>query len=413
MFEIQPIVPRIRFPEYTGNWEINSLGDYLYLSNEHNDGTYNQNDVLAAALGTELQRKTIFFGLKATEESVKNYKIVKPGDIIYTKSPIKGFPNGIIRASKGQHGIVPTLYCVYHCKDGVNASIIQAYFEDKNRLEEYLKPLVNVGARNNVNITDIGFLCGKICIPENYEEQQKIVSFLSSVDEIIAASEQEVANLETQKKAVMKKIFLQEVRFKTEDGTDFPKWEEDSLINLCNYVDYRGKTPEKVENGVFLVTAKNIRMGYIDYDASHEYIPKESYEEVMHRGKPLIGDVLFTTEAPCGMVAQVDREDIALAQRVIKYQVKDINHLDNTYLKYALMSDIFQTKLDQKATGGTVKGIKGSVLHEMTIFYPPAIKEQHLIADFLSDFDEAIAAAKKELELWKELKKGLLQQMFV
>ena len=106
-------------------------------------------------------------------------------------------------------------------------------------------------------------------------------------------------------------------------------WEQRKLIDGCEYVDYRGKTPNKTENGVFLVTAKNVKAGYIDYEASQEYIAEEDYDEVMHRGMPQIGDVLITTEAPCGNVAQVDREDIALAQRIIKYRGHE-NQIDNT-----------------------------------------------------------------------------------
>ena len=110
-----------------------------------------------------------------------------------------------------------------------------------------------------------------------------------------------------------------DIRFKgfTDD------WEQRKLIEVCDYVDYRGKTPRKTKTGVFLVTAKNVKDGYIDYEASKEYISYNDYDEVMKRGIPEIGDVLFTTEAPCGNVAQVDKPNIALAQRIIKYRGKD------------------------------------------------------------------------------------------
>ena len=77
------------------------------------------------------------------------------------------------------------------------------------------------------------------------------------------------------------------------------EWEQRKLIDVCDYVDYRGKTPTKIDCGIFLVTAKNVKAGYIDYESSKEYISEDNYEEVMHRGKPKIGDVLITTEAPC------------------------------------------------------------------------------------------------------------------
>lgn len=124
-----------------------------------------------------------------------------------------------------------------------------------------------------------------------------------------------------------------------------------------------------------------------------------------------MGDVLITTEAPCGYVAQIDSANIALAQRVIKYRGhKDI--INKTFLKYVLLSEGFQTILQQKASGGTVKGIKGSILHKLKIPVP-YIEEQHKISKILSATDNMLAQEKMYLNLLKTIKKGLLQQMFV
>ena len=163
------------------------------------------------------------------------------------------------------------------------------------------------------------------------------------------------------------------------------KIEWKTLKETCDIVDYRGKTPQKVDKGIFLVTAKNIKKGYIDYETSKEYVAKEDYVEVMHRGIPEIGDVIFTTEAPCGNVAQIDNRNVALAQRVIKYRPKN-NKLNSTFLKYYLLSKNFQSVLHTKTTGGTVEGIKGSVLHQLLIPVPP-IDVQERIVKVLDNFD--------------------------
>lgn len=201
-------VPEIRFAGFTDAWKQRKLSKLLYLSNEKNDGSYTRNDVLAASLGTELQKKHIYFGLRATDESVKNYKVVLPNDVIYTKSPIKGFPNGIIRTNKGETGIVPTLYCVYHSVDTINSSIIQAYFESKGRLDAYLVPLVNIGARNNVNLTDREFVNGLICIPENVDEQNRIADFLEKISHFITLHQRKLQKLQECKKALLEKMFV-------------------------------------------------------------------------------------------------------------------------------------------------------------------------------------------------------------
>ncbi|HAJ6532624.1 TPA: restriction endonuclease subunit S [Escherichia fergusonii] len=158
-----------------------------------------------------------------------------------------------------------------------------------------------------------------------------------------------------------------------------------TLLEACDYVDYRGKTPKKTQSGIFLVTAKNIRMGYIDYHASQEFISEEDYAIVMRRGLPKKGDVLITTEAPCGFVAQVNRENIALAQRVIKYRSKN-TQLSNSFLKHYLLGSQFQDKLMQAATGSTVKGIKGSRLHQLKIPIPSKVEQDRIVA-ILDKFD--------------------------
>ncbi|EPB8849396.1 restriction endonuclease subunit S [Escherichia coli] len=158
-----------------------------------------------------------------------------------------------------------------------------------------------------------------------------------------------------------------------------------TLLEACDYVDYRGKTPKKTQSGIFLVTAKNIRMGYIDYHASQEFISEEDYAIVMRRGLPKKGDVLITTEAPCGFVAQVNRENIALAQRVIKYRSKN-TQLSNSFLKHYLLGSQFQDKLMQAATGSTVKGINGSRLHQLKIPIPSKVEQDRIVA-ILDKFD--------------------------
>src|SRR6266536_389043 len=141
--------------------------------------------------------------------------------------------------------------------------------------------------------------------------------------------------------------------FKTTEAGRIPHtWDVKALINCCDYADYRGKMPPKTSRGTVLVTARNVREGFIDYDVSKEYVADEKYDMIMRRGKPRIGDVLITTEAPLGNIAQIDREDVALAQRIIKYRPKS-GDLCPTYLKFYLLSDTFQAILNSRGSGTT------------------------------------------------------------
>ena len=186
-------------------------------------------------------------------------------------------------------------------------------------------------------------------------------------------------------------------------------WKSDKISNLTTYVDYRGKTPVKTETGTFLITAKNVKKGYIDYNCSKEYVEASQYNAIMHRGLPKVGDVLVTTEAPCGNVAQIDNANVALAQRIIKYRGNDL--INNDFLKYELLSDYFQTELKRVASGGTVYGVKGSTLHQMSINYCSK-EEQTKIAQFLSLLDKKIELQTKKIEALKLFKKGLINYLF-
>ena len=186
------------------------------------------------------------------------------------------------------------------------------------------------------------------------------------------------------------------------------EWKSDKISNLTTYVDYRGKTPVKTATGIFLITAKNVKKGYIDYNCSKEYVEASQYNAIMHRGLPKVGDVLVTTEAPCGNVAQIDNANVALAQRIIKYRGNDL--INNDFLKYELLSDYFQTELKRVASGGTVYGVKGSTLHQMSVNYCSK-EEQTKIAQFLSLLDKKIELQTKKIEALKLFKKGLISKL--
>ncbi len=175
-------------------------------------------------------------------------------------------------------------------------------------------------------------------------------------------------------------------------------------------VDYRGKTPSKTDNGVLLVTARNIKKGRLDYSLSQEFIAEEDYDDVMSRGKPNVGDLLFTTEAPLGEVSNVDRTDIALAQRVIKFCGK-AGVLNNYYFKYLVMSKEFQQSLYLFASGSTVKGIKAERFVYLRKLLP-SFDEQGRIANFLdyetAKIDTLIEKQQQLIKLLKEKRQAVI-----
>lgn len=159
------------------------------------------------------------------------------------------------------------------------------------------------------------------------------------------------------------------------------------IEDALDIIDYRGKTPKKSSQGIPTLSAKSVKNGLIDYTECY-YISEEEYKRFMVRGFPQKGDILLTTEAPLGMVARLDRDDIAVAQRLLTLRGKE-NILDNIFLMYFLQSPIGQAKLKEKETGTTVTGIKQSEFRKIEIDIP-SIGVQKKISKILYAFDNKI-----------------------
>jgi type I restriction enzyme S subunit len=175
-------------------------------------------------------------------------------------------------------------------------------------------------------------------------------------------------------------------------------------------VDYRGRTPSKCDSGTLLVTARNIRSGEIDYSLSEEYVDPLEAEDLLQRGRPVVGDVLFTMEAPLGQVALVDREDIALAQRVVKFRgIPD--RMNNSFLMWWLAGSCCQDQLSSLSTGSTALGIKASKLSAIECLVPP-INEQSAIVRYIHNSINRLSqireAALSQIALLQERRSALI-----
>ena len=181
---------------------------------------------------------------------------------------------------------------------------------------------------------------------------------------------------------------------------------EDCLDAL---IDYRGKTPEKTTSGVPLVTAKIIKGGRIERPS--EFIADAAYDAWMRRGIPQAGDVVLTTEAPMGEVAQLGRDRVALAQRVVTLRGK-AGLLDSTFLLYLLQTDDMQEQLRARATGTTVLGIKQSELRKIVVPLPP-IGLQRSSASVLAAVDKRIDLLRETNATLEAIAQALFKSWFV
>jgi type I restriction enzyme S subunit len=192
---------------------------------------------------------------------------------------------------------------------------------------------------------------------------------------------------------------------------DFPSsWQEMSLEDCMSaLIDYRGKTPRKVPFGIPLITAKIIKNGCIG--VIEEYIATEDYDVWMSRGFPKAGDVVMTTEGPLGEIAQLDGSKVALGQRVITLRGRP-DLLDNTFLKFQMMSSSVQQQLFARATGTTVQGIRQSELRKIKLIIPP-LPEQRAIAHILGSLDDKIELNRQMNGTLEGIARALFKSWFV
>ena len=169
----------------TITWEQRKLIEYLEVSKEKNkDELYNKDDVLSVSGDYGIVNQIEFQGRSFAGASVANYGVVENGDVVYTKSPLKSNPYGIIKTNKGKTGIVSTLYAVYKPLENTHPEFVQIYFEQDARMNNYMHPLVNKGAKNDMKVSDENALKGDVIFPKK-EEQIKISEYFSSLDHLI------------------------------------------------------------------------------------------------------------------------------------------------------------------------------------------------------------------------------------
>ena len=173
-------------------------------------------------------------------------------------------------------------------------------------------------------------------------------------------------------------------------------WSWARLNQIFNFIDYRGSTPTKISSGVPLITAKNVKSGYIDYTVD-DYISEDEYADRQQRGISCYGDILFTTEAPLGNAAIADLDKFSAGQRLITFQHYGNQKLNNTNFLYFLLSDFFQNQLNANKTGSTVAGIKAAILKGLFLPVPP-IEEQQRIAASCKNMFNMIEIVKNEQE---------------
>ncbi len=190
-------------------WIQRKLNEYLKTStNKNRDEVFKKTDVLSVSGDYGIVNQIEFQGRSFAGASVANYGIVNTYDIVYTKSPLSKNPYGIIKTNTGKPGIVSTLYAVYHPKtENVYPIFIQIYYEQDARLNHYLRPLCNKGAKNDMKVTSEMAISGKVRFPQ-LAEQKEISKVFLQLDNLLTLHQRKVEQLQTLKKGLLQQLFV-------------------------------------------------------------------------------------------------------------------------------------------------------------------------------------------------------------
>ena len=202
------LVPALRFEGFTDPWEQRKLGEYLCVSAETNKAyEFSREDVFSVSGEYGVVNQVEFQGRSFAGANVSGYGILRTGDLVYTKSPLKTNPYGIIKANLGRSGIVSTLYATYKTKNEANPRFIDVYFSLNPRVNRYLYPLVNKGAKNDMKVSAENAIRGYVVFP-SLTEQAEIGALFAKIDSLIALHQRELEILKNLKKALLEKMFV-------------------------------------------------------------------------------------------------------------------------------------------------------------------------------------------------------------
>lgn len=413
--------PTIRFKGYTDDWEQRKLGDYLEVSKEKNrDALFGKEDVLSVSGEFGIVNQIEFQGRSFAGVSVANYGVVEVEDVVYTKSPLKSNPYGIIKTNKGKSGIVSTLYAVYKPKNNVDSEFVQIYFELDSRMNSYMHPLVNKGAKNDMKVSDENALKGPVIFP-SIEEQKTISQYFDKLNCLITLHQCKCDQAKILKKYMLQKMFPQndekvpKIRFKS--FTD--DWELRKVTELLKNsssamkIGPFGSALKKeyfVEEGIKVYAQENAFTG--DFSMGDYYITEDKYKE-LKSCELYPGDLVISMMGTIGACAIFPKnaEKGIMNSHLLRLQFN--NEVIPEYIMYLLRDSVLIRKqIDRLSVGSIMSGLSSSVVKKL-VFPISKLAEQKRIVEYLDSIDHLITLHQHKCEELKNIKKFMLQNMFV
>lgn len=383
--------PKLRFPEFKDIWNNHKIEDMF----DRVGTPVDLDDTLTyREIGIRSHGKGIFHKDETTASEIGNKRVFWVEPDCFVVNIVFAWERAVAKTTEAENGMIAShRFPMYKPKkDVVDLDYITEYFITK-RGQNVLILASPGGAGRNKTLGQKEFAKSVVKLP-SLPEQQKIAEFLSTIDTVIEKQKETVSAWEERKKGVMQKLFSQEVRFKADDGSEFPDWEERKLGECCDILDSKRK-PISKENRVLG------KYAYYGSTNIQDYINEYLFDE------PLV--LLAEDAGPFD-----DFWNKAIAQFATgKFWVNNHAHVlrpheNRKYFFYSLEHRDIRVYINNPS--------RGKLNQEDMVkipMYIPCLAEQQKIADCLSSLDEVIEKQKATLAAWEELKKGLLQQMFV
>jgi len=339
------------------------LNEYLQVSKVKNkDAAFSKEDVLSVSGDYGIVNQIEFQGRSFAGVSVAAYGVVETGDVVYTKSPLKSNPYGIIKTNKGKTGIVSTLYAVYKPLNNVHSEFVQIYFEQDARMNNYMHSLVNKGAKNDMKVSDENALKGEVFFPSK-DEQIKISKYFGKIDHLITLHQ--------------RKSFLYFSRIND--------WEQRKLNEVAEF-NPKSELPDEFE--------------YVDLESvvgtemiSHRTETKDSAPSRAQRlAQP--GDVFFQTVRPYQknnyLFSKLDNNYVFSTGYA---QMRP--NIDTAFLMSFLQTDSFVKIVLDNCTGTSYPAINSSDLSNLEISLPKSFEEQKKVGKTIISIDNLITLHRR------------------
>ena len=410
--------PKLRFPEFTGEWEEKKIQKLIddkiiisHLDGNHG-GLYPRNEEFVSngipyITANDFAEGILYFDKCKflTNERASKFRkgIAINGDVLFAHNATVG-PTAILRTNF-DYVILSTTATYFRCD---NINLLNLYVEKYFNTDFFVNQYTRVMAQSTRNQVPISMQrTFSIKLP-TIGEQTKIATFLTAVDEKLTQLKKKKTLLEQYKKGVMQKLFSQELRFKDDNNQDFPDWQEKTLGEVSQVKDGTHESPQYYECGFPFITSKNLMTdGNIDLE-NVSYINEDDFRRFNIRSKVEVNDILFAMIGTIGNPVLVRNDGFAIKNIAL---IKEKHNLLNIFLIHYMKGPSIKQQFFEQNTGGTQKFLSLGIIKKLIIDIP-SLPEQVKIATFLSAIDEKISHSSAQIEKMEAWKKGLLQQMF-